>query len=333
MNFIEKIKHNPKMHYAFSICASWAGVGSLMNSSTLANQYGIIPAMLWGLGNVLACILFGLVCWYIPTMRKLMKTKVMKWFIGFLCLFQSWTQLNGITTAWGETPCTKIFGVVLCIIAVVGFTVLYLKHAMLRNILTDEWGWFLVYGLVLVITIASFIITGHDVNPLSLGLEPENLKIGFTKGLLLLCGPFTYPYFFEILDYNDDNTDGTKKCVVRDSFIWGGILFGIYMIFAFSLCWVKFTPALSVVKALALTFIALSSLSTYIYSMYIAFGKKVGFAFNILTLGLWKWIVPLGVWGVWNLMAEIRVWVILAIFLIALIIDIYQKKTGKTVLK
>lgn len=55
----DKFTDNPSIYYSMSIAATWAGVGSLLIGMQMAQQYGIIPFLLWALGNTLACILFG----------------------------------------------------------------------------------------------------------------------------------------------------------------------------------------------------------------------------------------------------------------------------------
>lgn len=92
-----KFKANPTIFYACSIVASWAGVGSLMNFRTLAINNGAAAAIIWAVFNSLACIFFGLFAEYIPTVRRIMQSKVMFYFIGFLTVFQTWTQMSGIT--------------------------------------------------------------------------------------------------------------------------------------------------------------------------------------------------------------------------------------------
>ena len=91
-----KFKANPTIFYACSIVASWAGVGSLMNFRTLAINNGAAAAIIWAVFNSLACIFFGLFAEYIPTVRRIMQSKVMFYFIGFLTVFQTWTQMSGI---------------------------------------------------------------------------------------------------------------------------------------------------------------------------------------------------------------------------------------------
>ena len=99
-----KFKANPTIFYACSIVASWAGVGSLMNFRTLAINNGAAAAIIWAVFNSLACIFFGLFAEYIPTVRRIMQSKVMFYFIGFLTVFQTWTQMSGIYEIFGDTP-------------------------------------------------------------------------------------------------------------------------------------------------------------------------------------------------------------------------------------
>jgi len=147
----------------------------------------------------------------------------------------------------------------------------------------------------------------------------ENIPIGVEKCLLLIPGAFLYPYYFEILDYNDKNDDGTKKINVRKAFIVGGVLFGAYLIFTFLLAWTNFSPMLNIVKAFLIVLIASSSLSSFQYSIYLTFGRKLGLGINIAAVALWQLLIPLGVMGVWTLMSTIRVYIVLAAVVIALI--------------
>lgn len=96
-NLVKRYKENPTTYYAMSIVASWAGVGSLMNFRTIALQSGAVPAIIWAVFNSLACIVFGLLAAYLPHVRKIMQTKVMSYFIGFLTVFQTWKSQNNDT--------------------------------------------------------------------------------------------------------------------------------------------------------------------------------------------------------------------------------------------
>ena len=100
-----KFKANPTIFYACSIVASWAGVGSLMNFRTIALRYGAVPAIIWAVFNSLACITFGLFADRVPSIRRIMQSKVMFYFIGLLTLFQTWTQMSGICVGTRRSAC------------------------------------------------------------------------------------------------------------------------------------------------------------------------------------------------------------------------------------
>ncbi|MCD7805428.1 MAG: hypothetical protein LUH03_09885 [Oscillospiraceae bacterium] len=313
-----KFKENPQSYYAFSIAASWAGVGSLMNSVTLTQQYGLVPSMIWGFCNSLACVLFGLVACHLPTLRSLMRTKVMQYIIGIMSVFQLWINMNGIREIFEDTVIGTTGGTVIVYAVCIIFIVLLLRFGMIRNVLTDTGSWLTVYGLVFLLTIVSMLYTG-GVNKASLGLEWDNLSVGIQKGLLLLPGPFTYPYFYKLLDYNDQNEDSTHKTDIRKSFALGGMMFGFYMLFTYVLAMVEFSPALNLLKAILVSIVGISTISTFIYSEYIVFGKKLGLAIDAAAVIFWPLLITLGVMGVWTLMAEIRIYLIIALLIIALV--------------
>lgn len=315
----QKFKAKPTIYYAMSIVASWAGVGSLMNFRTLALSNGAVPAIIWAVFNSLACILFGILAEHLPGVRKIMQTRVMSYFIGFLTIFQTWTQMSGIREIFADTPIGAMGGTIIAYVSCIVFLLMLLKNGMIRNVLSDDVSWIIVYGLLMVTVIGSLIYTGGNVNTVALGMGSANLQNGFIKGLLLLPGPFTYPYYYTLFSYNEKNEDGTQRGNVKLSFILAGIMFGIYMVFAAILTWVKFSPALNLLKAILITVIAVSSVSTYLYSEYLVFGKKVGFIIDVFTIGTWHLLMPLGVMGIWTLMSEIRVYVIVGVVIAAII--------------
>lgn len=316
---VSRYKENPTLYYAMSIVASWAGVGSLMNFRTIALQSGAVPAIIWAVFNSFACILFGLLAAYLPHVRKIMQTKVMAYFIGFLTVFQTWTQMSGIREIFADTPIGATGGTIIAYATCVLFLILLLKNGMIRNVLSDDLSWIVVYGLLAVTVISSLLYTKGDLNAVATGVNADGMKTGIVKGLLLLPGPFTYPYYYTLFAYNEKNDDGAKKVDVKKSFIVAGGMFGVYMVLAAVLTWVKFSPALNVIKAVLITIIALSSVSTYLYSEYLVFGKKAGAIIDLLTIGTWHILIPLGVMGIWTLMSEIRVYIILAVVLAAAI--------------
>ena len=321
-----KFKSNPQLYYALSICATWAGIGSLMNGVAMTQTYGVLPSLIWVLGNVLACILFGVVALRIPKVREVFGSRIMKWICGIMCVFQGWLSMNGTQTVFADTPIGTTGGTIIAYAMAVVFLLILLRYGMIRNVLTDGFGWIIVYLLAFGVTVAAAIHSRGSFNAIPMIADGQAMGQGIWKAILLLPGPFTYPYFFEILNYNEKNEDGTAKVDVKGAFTLGGIFFGIYMAIIFLLAWTQFTPALSIVKAVLITIIGASTLSSSMYSIYIAFGKKIGLLVNLGLIGLWAVLIPLGVMGMWTLMSSVRIWFVGGAILFALCWNAYEKR-------
>lgn len=309
----DKFKNKPSLYYSTSIAATWAGVGSLMVGIQMAQDYGIIPFLLWALGNTLACIVFGIFAPMIPKLRDVFRSKPMHFIVGIMCIFQVWINLNGIQSVFKDTPLGGTFGMALAYAVAVFFIFLLIRYGMIRNVLTDNVSWITVYAVGVVLTISAIIYSQGNMNVLPWGFD--QIPAGVEKCLLLLPGAFLYPYFFEILDYNDRNEDGAKKINVQRAFINGGLLFGLYLIFTFLLAWTNFGPVLNTVKAILITLVAVSTISSFLYSIYITFGKKLGIAINIAAVVTWQYVIPMGVLGVWTLMSSIRIFIVIGAIL------------------
>lgn len=321
-----KFKANPSFYYAMSIAATWAGVGSLMNSMTVAREYGIVPFFIWAIGNTLACIVFGIFAPMIPRLRDVYRSKPMQIIVGLMCVFQIWLNMNGIQAIFAETTLPPNTGMYIAYGFAIFFLFLLLKFGMIRNVLTDNVSWSSVYALAFVLTIGAIIYSNGNMNTLSWGLTADALNYGIGKAILLIPGAFLYPYFFEILDYNDQNEEGTKSINVRRAFIIGGLLFGFYLIFAFLMAWTSFSPVLNIIRAILITLVAVSTLSSFLYSIYITFGRKLGLALNVVAVAGWQFLIPLGVMGAWTLMSKIRIWIVVASIVAALIWHRVEKK-------
>lgn len=325
-NITKKFKSNPTVYYALSICATWAGIGSLMNGVTMTQTYGVIPSLIWVFGNVVACILFGAIALKIPKVREVFGSKIMRWVCGLMCVFQAWLSMNGTQAVFADTPLGADCGMFIAYALAVVFLIILLKYGMIRNVLTDGFGWIIVYLLAVGVTVAAMIHSHGNFNTIPMVAGGDSMKQGIWKAVLLLPGPFTYPYFFEILNYNDHNEDDTAQVNVKKAFTLGGIFFGIYMAIIFALAWTKFSPALNIIKAFLITLIGASTLSSSMYSIYIAFGKKAGLAINAGLIALWAVLIPLGVMGMWTLMASVRIYFVAGAILCAIIWNAIEKR-------
>lgn len=111
------------------------------------------------------------------------------------------------------------YGMYIAYAMAIVFLVILMKYGMIRNVLTDGFGWIVVYLLALAVTVVAAIHSMGNFNTIPLIADGKALGQGIWKAILLLPGPFTYPYFFEILNYNEKNEDGTKKVDVKGAFM------------------------------------------------------------------------------------------------------------------
>ncbi len=314
VNLFSHIRNNftqsPSRYYSMSIAATWAGVGSLLVGMQTAQTFGIEPFLLWAFGNIAACIVFGISAPKIPKLREVFRSKPMQYIVGVICVFQVWLTMNGIHTVFVNTPLSGMFGLALAYLTAVFFIFLLFKNGMIRTVLSDNASWTAVYGAALLLTAAALIYSRGNMNALPSGLESAAINDGLLKCVLLVPGPFLYPYFFKILDYNENNKNGAKKINISLAFTIGGLLFGAYLVFVFLLAWTHFNPVLNTVKAFLIFLIAVSTLSSFLYSIYITYGRKLGLAINIAAVALWQLLIPMGVLGVWTLMASIRIYIV-----------------------
>ena len=235
--------------------------------------------------------------------------------------------MNGIQTVFADTVLGPDIGKLIAFAFAVFFIVILFKYGMIRNVLTDHISWAAVYALIFGLTVVA-LCTSHG-NYVDLSWGADGVGLGIKNCLLLIPGAFLYPYYFELLDYNDKNEDGTKKIHVRRAFIGGGLLFGFYLAFVFLVSLTVFSPVLNIIKAILVTLVAVSSLSSFQYSIYLTFGRKLGLGLNILTAGLWQLLIPLGVMGAWTLMASIRVYIVAAAIIAAFVWFFVEKRRAK----
>ena len=326
-SLISKIAKNPTLFYAMSIAATWANAGSLLNGITTAQKDGIVPYLLWALGNTLACVVFGVFALKIPKLVNVFDSRIMKIIMGLMCPFQCWISMNGIQTVFSTTPIGEVGGIIIALVFAICFIVLLYKYGILSNILSDHISWISVYVILFALTGVALIFSKGNYQVLQMGTD--QIGVGIKNCLLLIPGAFLYPYYYELLKYNDKNSDGVNKIKIEKAFVLGGFAFGFYLIFIFLMAYAKFGIVANIINAILVTLIAISSLSSFLYSIYLTFGKKIGIVINILTVILWQFLIPLGVMGAWTLMASIRVYIVVGAIIFAYIWYFKEKYSKK----
>ena len=98
------------------------------------------------------------------------------------------------------------------------------------------------------------------------------------------------------------------------------------MAFAFALAFTEFSPMLNIIKAILISLVAISTISTFIYSIYVVFGAGLGLMIDLIAVAFWNVFMDMGVMGVWTLVASIRVYIVAGFILAALALA-YKRKT------
>ncbi len=314
----KKFKNNPSLYYSISIAATWAGAGSFIVGTKVAQESGLFPWLLWALGNTLCCIVFGLLADRFPKLRAVAGSKPVQMLMGLMCIFQIWLNMNGIYEMLSPT----IIGSKAAYVIVYGisafFIIFYLKRATFRNVATDNFSWLLVYVLIAILVAFSMITNG--IHPISMEIVPAAIKNNAWLCFTLSAGGFFYPTFWELLDYNDRNDEGTAKVDMRKAFVNGGLLFGFYLLFVLAGAFTTYSPTVNLLKGILVSLVAVSSLSSFIYGAMVNFGKKLGVAIDIGAVSLWQLLVPMGAMGVWTMLQNVRIWMVLGMFAAAYIL-------------
>lgn len=319
-----KFKSNPKWYYAMSIAATWAGAGSFIVGTQIAQNFGIFPWLLWALGNTLTCIVFGLLAQRFPKLREVAKSKPVQILMGLMCIFQIWVNMNGIYEMLSPTVIGSTASYVIVYGLSAFFIVFYLKRATFRNVATDNFSWLIVYLLIGGLVVVSMLTNG--VHGISTVIDPEQIKAKGWLCVTLAFGAFFYPTFWELLDYNEQNEDETQRISMTKPFVMGGLLFGFYLLFVLAGAFTTYSPVVDLIKGILVSLVAVSSLSSFLYGSMVNFGKKIGVAVDIAAVASWQLLVPMGVMGVWTLMQNVRIWMVFTMFAAALIWYIADRK-------
>lgn len=300
-----------------SIAATWAGAGSFIVGTQIAKQFGVFPWLLWALGNTLTCIVFGLVAERFPKLRAVAKSKPVQILMGLMCIFQIWVNMSGIYEMLAPTVIGSTMSYIIVYGISIFFVLFYLKKATFRNVATDNFSWTIVYLLIAALVGYSMIKNGIQGIPTVIEFPQIQSKAWLC--VTLSFGAFFYPTFWELLDYNDKNEDETKRINMRKPFIMGGLLFGFYLLFVLAGAFTTYSPAVDLIKGILVSLVAVSSLSSFIYGAMVNFGKKLGVVVDAAAIGLWQLLVPMGVMGIWTLMQNVRIWMVFAMFIAALV--------------
>ena len=97
------------------------------------------------------------------------------------------------------------------------------------------------------------------------------------------------------------------------------MLFGFYLLFVLAGAFTTYSPTVNLLKGILVSLIAVSSLTSFIYGAMVNFGKRLGVAIDIGAVALWQVVLPMGALGVWTMLQNVRIWMIVGMFIAAFI--------------
>lgn len=314
-----------------STAASWSWGVSLAVGMAIMHTKGLLPFIIWTIGNILALPLFGAVRRFLPLSKYwplfIFPIVVLFFFIEFFCII---LNLQGLLSGFGG----NVKGIVsysflsgntatMVVISMALFIVWYIHKGGLKiSVLTD----FAQYGIQLfavILMAGTGYFLGHQnnvewivVNEAVNGLEWA--KFGFF-GIIVgaLSAGHQWQRFSAIEEKN-----------ILSVSLWGGFLFGIYMFFV-GLTAYFFTPHIVLGMLFLITMIALASSSIdsgvagleYVLNC-LTFEKwkksdlkirpyHVASVFACIAILAWPYFMKSGITEIWTFMAKIRIPIIL----------------------
>ena len=105
-------------------------------------------------------------------------------------IFHIWLNANGIREIFSDTVIGSAGGEIIAYAVAGAFIFLLLWRGMIRNVLTDSFGWLAVYAIVAFIAVVAFIQSGGNFNPMPLGLDENSITEGSKKSFFTVARTF-----------------------------------------------------------------------------------------------------------------------------------------------
>lgn len=317
-----KVLKNPTTRYAISLAASWAwGVSFVVGMQTVQEK-GMLPFWIWAIANSLALPLFGKIAYRIPNLERVVHNKVVQLFMTGIMVFCLWIQMNAIrqtlsgTGLFSDTTCAVI-PIVLALLLTAG---LY-TDGLIRNILLDNPLWIGCYLLLIVIMIYGFL-TGQPHYEIDAVRAPEEIKWALNSTLILFAGPIM----------NIQNWQMAEKLHEENrmhAHTLAGIIFGVYMLFVFTLSFLKFDTFMNMILVPVILCITLTTADAAIVGMQRIGGRNIGTVLSLLAIIFWRALQDIGVLELWTIMGNARLHVAVICIIVALLITVIEKKKAK----
>src|SRR3989344_795054 len=314
-----------------SLGASWSWGVSMIATIAFMYTYGIIPALVWVLGNILAMPLFGYIKVKIRGFEKWINFIPLILFSLFIAAMAIIMNMQALLIGLGGGHDVASFhflnnsySVPSIIFLSLAILLFIYKYGLRGSVLSDLGYYSLQISGVVLLAVSSIIISNFTINPNLQLITEAGIKWVFPLGLLgIITGVFTDPMMWQRFEQKEDQ--------IKLS-LWGSFWFGLYMIFVV-LTGLFFKPTLflGILLLIVIFALATSTIGSEIAAMQyltkkIAIGKTPGLIIAFIAITTWPYLMELGMAKIWNIYAGYRWKVVASMLVISLIGQYIIKK-------
>jgi hypothetical protein len=330
----DNIKEMSYCRVGVSLGASWSWGVSMIATIAFMYTYGIIPALVWVVGNVLAMPLFGYIKVKIRGFEKWINFIPLILFSLFIAAMAIIMNMQALLIGLGGGHDVASFHFLdssYSVPAIIFFSLAILififKFGLKGSVLSDLGYYSLQFSSVILLAISSIIISSFTINPNLHLINEAGIKWVFPLGLLgIITGVFTDPMMWQRFEQKENQ--------IKLS-LWGGFWFGLYMIFVV-LTGLFFKPTLFlgillliVIFSLAFSTIGSASAAIQYLTKKIGIGKISGLIIAFVAIITWPYLMNLGMAKIWNIYAGYRWKVVTTMILISFLGQYFIKEESK----
>lgn len=330
----DDIKDMSYFRVGISLGATWSWGVSMIATIAFMYTYGIIPALVWVAGNILAMPLFGFIKVKIRGFEKWINFIPLILFSLFIAAMAIIMNMQALLIGLGGGHDVASFhfldntySVPFIIFLSLAILLFIYRYGLRGDVLSDLGYYSIQFFSVVLLAISSIVISNFNINPSLQLINEAGIKWVFPLGLLgIITGVFTDPMMWQRFEQKENQ--------IKLS-LWGGFWFGLYMIFVV-LTGLFFKPTLFlgtllliVIFALAVSTIGSATNAIQYLTKKIGIGKATGLIVAFIAVITWPYLMENGMAKIWNIYAGYRWKVVTGMIIISLIGQYMIKKEHK----
>lgn len=320
-NQFKKMKTVSPAIMGISIAAGWGWGFSMLTGMTVVQERGVIPFAIWGLANALALLFFG---WFLSRYPKILNVSSNKYVTAFTTLvriFSIWIQMSAIFETMNklgiDPNISKIFAY--------GSGILFVVSAFTKGLPFEIKIDGLQGGIILTCVLVNIGIglTTSNISETTMLLKStKEIPWALWSGLLLLGGPFVD------LSNIQRAREVHQHKHLKSSYTIAFIYFTVYMASILIMSIFKFNNLMNITLLIAVIMLAHSTLNSDAVALHEIGGRKFGLALGLVTIIAWEFVKVVGFFNLWQIIANIRIYVAIAVIVWTIIKTKKYKKNA-----